>query len=270
MHAYTFFNYFGVNYTVMRLTSQDYLIRSADGLFVPLTVVAAVGLAALWGYRLVRDRLPTERRSTVLWVFALLALVVGLLLVGVALVATVAPMAFSQLILIAVPGLSLAIGVLLLACASRIQRSLSAVAGMDPVRRRVLASTAVMEWAALLVLVSVGLFWSVGDYSAAVGTGRGHDVESALPNWPDVVVYSAQSLRSQEPVREVACVNPDAGYRFRYEGLKLVLQSSDQYFFLPAGWTRGNGVAVVLPRVDSLRLEFMLPAPAAVGPRSTC
>lgn len=40
------------------------------------------------------------------------------------------------------------------------------------------------------------------------------------------------------------------------KGLKLVLQSGGQYFFLPAGWTTAGGAALVLPRTDALRLEF--------------
>src|SRR3712207_2777614 len=30
-HAHWYFHYFGINHTVMGLTTQDYLIRSADG-----------------------------------------------------------------------------------------------------------------------------------------------------------------------------------------------------------------------------------------------
>jgi hypothetical protein len=51
-------------------------------------------------------------------------------------------------------------------------------------------------------------------------------------------------------------------YRYRYDGLKLVLQSGGQYFFLPAGWTTADGAALVLPRTDSLRLEFTAAGPA--------
>jgi hypothetical protein len=39
---------------------------------------------------------------------------------------------------------------------------------------------------------------------------------------------------------------------FRYDGLKLVLQSGDQYLFLPEAWSPGNGVAILMPRNASL------------------
>ena len=40
LHITGMFRYLGVNFTVLDLTFQDYLIRSADGLFVPLAVAA--------------------------------------------------------------------------------------------------------------------------------------------------------------------------------------------------------------------------------------
>jgi hypothetical protein len=59
----------------------------------------------------------------------------------------------------------------------------------------------------------------------------------------------------------VRCKDPQAGYRFRYDGLRLLPQSGDQYLLLPATWSRRNGVAILIPRNDSLRLELV---PASV------
>ena len=175
---------------------------------------------------------------------------------------------------VAVPGLSLSIGVLLLVFTFQQRRSLPAAQEMERVRRPIPGLIAAIEWGAVFVLVSVGLFWSAGDYSAAVGAGRGRDVEAALPAWPDAIVYSAQSLGlglTVPGVREVPCTNPSGVYRFRYDGLKLVLQSGGQYFFLSANWTPGDGVAIVVPRSDSLRLEFVASRAAGVAREdSTC
>lgn len=119
------------------------------------------------------------------------------------------------------------------------------------------------EWGAAFVLISVGLFWAVGDYSSAVGTGRAHGVVAALPVTPDAVLYSAQSLGLRAPgVRQVPCGTPGAAYRFRYDGLKLVLAAGNQYLFLPSDWTPADGVAIIIPRTDSIRLEFATPGSA--------
>lgn len=63
------------------------------------------------------------------------------------------------------------------------------------------------------------------------------------------------------------CKNSDAAYRFRYEGLKLIPQSGNQYLFLPASWAPTNGAAIVLPRSETLRLEF---SPAGQMRSTTC
>ena len=77
------------------------------------------------------------------------------------------------------------------------------------------------------------------------------------------MLYSEHNLALQGPgITETACAGVGAAYRYRYDGLKLVLQSGGQYFFRPAGWTTADGAALVLPRTDSLRLEFSAAGPA--------
>ena len=93
----------------------------------------------------------------------------------------------------------------------------------------------------------------------------------ALPRLPGAAVYSHQRLSLHAPgVREVPCRDPEAAFRFRYDGLTLLLQSGDQYVFLPAKWSPNEGVAVLLPRNDSVRLEFF-PSSARTTPQNrTC
>lgn len=256
LHVTGFFRYFGVNFTVLDLTVQDYLVRSADGLFVPLTIAAAAALLALWAHRLLLRSLRGRNRRIALRALAPLAAIAGLVLVSVAIVTI-----FSDTAVLAaypeVHGLSLAIGVLLLAYGVRLVRLLSAKPDSQRGGSGVPGADAIVEWGAIFVLVSVGLFWAVGSYAIGVGTGRGQEMEAALPSWPDAVLYSDESLNLQAPgVRETPCQNPTGAYRFRYDGLKLVLQSGNQYLFLPEGWTPAAGAAVLIPRTEALRLEF--------------
>ncbi len=72
------------------------------------------------------------------------------------------------------------------------------------------------------------------------------------------MLYSERSLSLHAPgVREARFQDPEAAYRFRYDGLKLVLQSGDRYLFLPEAWPPTDGVAILMPRNDSLCLEFV-------------
>lgn len=246
-HANWLFDYFGVPPSTMGLTAQDYLVRSADGLFQPLAVVMAATLAILWAYRFLRGRLPDPAWERLLRILIPVTIVLGLAGVSMAFAAVFFSGTFAGSY--SVPGSSLALGVLSLVCASRLMAS-RAIRPMP-------GAMAVAEWVSAFVLISVGLFWAVADYSASVGIGRALEIEATLPLPPEAVLYSAKSLSLQTPgVRETVCRTPDAAYRYRYTGLKLILQSGGQYFFLPTHWNRGDGSAVVLPRTDSLQLEF--------------
>jgi hypothetical protein len=128
------------------------------------------------------------------------------------------------------------------------------------------SSAGLAEWGAAFLLVSVGLFWAVGNYAFGVGIGRAQQLDAALPGLPAAVLYSEKSLSLAVPgVTELRCHDPQAAYRFRYEGLRLVRQAGNQYLFLAATWTRETGTAVLIPRSAAVRLEFRtapVPAPA--------
>jgi hypothetical protein len=254
-HAYWYFDYFGVNYTVMGLTTQDFLVRSVDGLFLPLAAVAAGALAVLWAYRAGSGRLTGTTLRTVQRRAAFAALVLGVLALKLALAAVVRPDAFAGRY--GLPGLCLAGGVLLLALASHLLRRTRPASVDSPPP----AWLGVSEWAALFVVVAVGLFWAVTDYSSVVGRTRGLQTQEQLAGAPDAVLYSEERL-SLPPMAadEVVCAQPEGtegGFRYRYENLTLVFASASQYMFLPTGWPGEGGTAIVLPRSESLRLEFV-------------
>lgn len=256
LHAHWFFSYFGVNYSVLGLTTQDFLIRSADGLFVPMTVLAAVALGGLWTYRWLHRLLPERIRARLRVLAGPAAAVVGGALVLVAVAAVWKPLAFAATL--GLPGLCLSLGVPLLAAVSPLLRARRPESDGEPTPPFV----TVGEWAACFVLVTVGLFWAAGDYSAAVGTGRGGDVLSSLSATPNVAVLSEKSLSVRLPgVIETACTGDDTVYAYRYDGLNLIMQAGDRYVFLPGDWAPGRGPALVVPRTDSLRLEFTTPGP---------
>jgi len=245
---------------VLGLTTQDFLIRSADGLFVPMTVLAAVVLCGLWGYRSLNHVLPEEVWERLRRAAGPAAAIIGSVLVLVAVAAVLRPVAFAATL--GLPGLCLTVGVLLLSAVSPLLRARRS-GGED---RPVASAVAVGEWAACFVLGGVGLFWAAGDYSSAVGTGRGDAVVAELSTTADVVVFSDKSLSMRlAGVVESRCAGDDPAYGYRYDGLKLIMQAGDRYVFLPHNWTPAGGPALVLPRTDSLRLEFHAPGGARSG-----
>jgi len=108
------------------------------------------------------------------------------------------------------------------------------------------------------IFVLVMLFWSVAVYAQARGVREAGRVAATISRRPDVTVYSARRLQLAGPtIRETELRGPDAAYRFRHTGLKLVVRSGGKWFRLPASWTPGNGgAALLLPDTDALRVEF--------------
>jgi hypothetical protein len=268
--AYHFYDYFGVNTTLLDLTTRDYVQKAADGLFLPLTVLACAGLLALWGHSLLRARLAVGAHPRALRLLTALMAIGGLILAVGGLWSFFAPTVLHRYLYGAAPPLSLAVGVLLLMYAVHLWRSLTAEQQpAGPTSRP--AWAAVAEWGAVFVLVGLSLFWAANDYSVAVGRGRAAQMVAALPREPSVVIFSERSLSLDAPgVREMRCKDPEASYRFRYDGLKLLPQSSDQYLFLPETWSRRRGVAILIPRSESLRLELIPASARGTLRRSAC
>ncbi|MEJ3745865.1 hypothetical protein WEI85_21550 [Actinomycetes bacterium KLBMP 9797] len=266
MHAYWFFQYFGVHSTLLGLTTVDFVMRSADALFVPMTVLACGSLLMLWAHAALRTRLAAGSRPLLMRRLVPILTGIGLLLTLGGLASVFRPTLLDRRVALA--PLCLGGGVLLLLYAVRLGRALRPAGRSEQVKRPP-EWIAVGEWAGVFVLVSLSLFWAATDYSAAVGRSQARRYAAELSREPEVALYSERSLRLRAPgVREVRCQDPEATYRFRYDGLKFMLQSGEQYVLIPEQWSRATGAAFVIPRTDTLRLEFF-PAAATTAP-ATC
>ena len=260
LHAAGYYRHFGVNFSVLDLTTTDHLIAGADGLFVPLAGACVLALLLIWLHRFVLTRLSDRSRTAVLTFVTPAAALAGVLLLGLALLdllAGVRPVwdASSE-----AGGLSLAVGVLLLVYALRLLRLTHGTPPRSP-------GSELAEWGAAFLLVSVGLYWAVGVYAFGVGTGRAQQLERALPAQPAAVLFSERSQSLDVVgVTEVRCADPEAAYRFRYDGLRLVRQAGNQYLLVAAAWTRDTGTAVLVPRGAGVRLEFR----TADAPAGSC
>jgi hypothetical protein len=121
-------------------------------------------------------------------------------------------------------------------------------------------SAAVAEWAIVFALVAVSLFWAAVDYSAAVGRARAAQVIGELDDYPEAVIFSERSLSLDAPgVSVTLCDDAGSSYPFRYDGLRMIWQSGGQYLLLTPEWDTQTGSALLLPRTDATRLEFLRP-----------
>jgi hypothetical protein len=258
LYAVAYYRYFGVNHTVLGLAVQDFLILSADAAVPPLTFLAGATLLAVAVLRLPVHRLSLRTRRILTR-----SLVPALTVAGAALVVMAAAEAYFGLPVfpaefLEARGLSLSIGVLVIAYAAHLRHAAGSRANRT---RQTAEGLVVATWASLFVLVAVGLFWAVGSYAIGAGTGNAQGFTAGLPCAPEVVVYSEKDIGLDATgIRAEQSSVPDGAYRFRYPGLRLVPQPGDQYLLLPSDWARGGRPAVLLPRGDSVRLEFLLGA----------
>lgn len=254
LYAIAYYRYFGVNYTVLDLPVQGFLILSASTAVVPLAVFSATVLLALWVYRLPLETLRGEARR-----FVLIEVLPTVALVGVLLVGAVAAEAVlgARLFPAGTPearGLGLSAGVVLLAYCARLWHVLGPATAARPGAPVALT---VAKWTCVSVVFGVGLFWAVGSYAVRMGDQGAQRFTAALGCAPDVVLYSERSLNlAYAGVREEPPPGTEGAYGFRYPGLKLVPQAGDRYLLLlPADWSRWTRPALLLPQSDTVRLE---------------
>lgn len=250
-----YWSYFGLDSSVLELTTQDHLLRTVDALFVPLLGLSGVLLTLLAGHALI-GRLRERWGSTGATRATLLVLVpVGVELVALGLAGTVHSL--RHVLHFLVPPTALGLGVVLLAYAGHVAAASSPHVGADP------EVTHVLRAAAVSGLVVLALFWATADYAAAAGRQRAHLDVSNLEG--AAVVHSERRLLLDGPgVTEVRCASAEAAYPYRYHGLRLLVRSGGRYVLLPAAWSRGDGVAIVLPVADVQRLD-LLPARTPPG-----
>jgi hypothetical protein len=253
-HVYWFFDYFGVDSSVLAPSTREYALRSVDSLFIPLIAVAIVGLALMWGYIALPERVRHGRRSRSQLV-ALVTVGILVLLNGLSRLVVITPLNRG----LCVAPICVIIGVVLLWYLTLLRRS--QIQEENPTAHR--ADAAILsEWAVMFVLVSMSLFWIATDYSVAVGQTRARQSAAEIPFRPGAILFSEKDLHLDgREIRETACATrPDSqsAYRFRYDGLVLLIEIGGQYVLLPRTWERGVGTAIVLPKdgIGATRFEF--------------
>ncbi len=249
------FGYFGIDGSLLGFSSQDYVLRSADALFLPLAAAFVAGLLAVRAHSMVSRWLTSQRHLDGLRWASGVAASLGVVLFGSGAWAVFRALPFDLGYLFA--PLSLGTGALLLAYAAYVSRRLRALDRDDGERdaepRWVTSATTALV--GLLVVIS--LFWAASEYARDLGEGRAEDVAADLSVRPGVVLYSKQRLHITAPgVRETRVEEADATYRYRYEGLRFLIRSGGKHFMVPERWTRSSGTAIVLPDNDQIRLEF--------------
>jgi hypothetical protein len=247
-------SYFGIDASTLGFSAQDYLLRSADALFVPVGAVVVLGLAVVWLHTEAMRQLTDHSRRTRLRIAARAAVVVGGVLFALGVGAVFEPLSFSPYYLF--PPASPGIGIALLAYGLHVLGRIAAeerpgIASLTDARSRV----TIMALIALLIVLSS--FWTASMYASALGRGRAAGAAATLNTRPLVTVFAPKRLDiTGIGVVERLLTGENLAYHYRYSGLRLLIRSGGKYFLLPNGWTRSRGTAIVLDDSPAYRFEF--------------
>jgi hypothetical protein len=266
MYAVAYYRYFGVNYTVLDLPVEGYLILSASTAILPMALLAGAAMLSLWLYQLPLDMLSeTARHRLYRWLYPVVV-AIGLLLVGLTALDVLFAVVMYPVPAMEARGLSLVTGVVLLGYAGRLRRVLAPRRPAHGSRREAPVALTVAKWGSFCLLIGVGLFWAVGSYALRMGAEGARDFAVMIRCAPEVVLYSEKDLNLASSGLPNGPPPPtDGAYDSSYAGLKLVPQAGDSYLLVPADWSPGGRPAIVLPRSDKVRLEFVVGAARLPG-----
>lgn len=105
-------------------------------------------------------------------------------------------------------------------------------------------------------IVVLGVFIFTTQFASRVGVGRALALRAELPDLAVVTLYSEDRLYlSGRGVSEVELAE-DSTYRWRYRGLRLLVQGDDQLILVPGSYADDNARAFVIPVGDGLRLDL--------------
>jgi hypothetical protein len=262
------FEYFGVYLDMTDLSNQQLLLYGLEVIYVPAALGFAAVLAVIVIHAGVRWLLDVRRSDTVALAIGLGAVLLGILLIGRALVGILVSRVYDT----EFPGttpLALAIGPAAAAygiwiCTRRArarvdetgERTRSAfVTWYDGAAMKGLRRSGQVCAAGLVV---AGLFWAVHEFAWAFGADRAYDDAVKLPEQPEVVLDTGERLTDLPAKVTESSLSPtqEAAFRYRYRGLRLLVASGGRLFLVPQRWTE-QGRTLVVPYNGEVRIQLI-------------
>ena len=235
------FGYFGVDLGSLQFSTTDYLVRSAETIFLTIGTVLACGIFALVLHHLLILSLSRAGRK---WRRASWAVTgtaaMTLLILGVVGLEAPRDVGLSPV----TPPVALGTGVLL---AEYTIYLTTAYTSLPAQLTDTLRATRILRRILIGALLLVSAFWATAVVAEERGNAVAQAVEASLPVQPEAVVYSSQRLQITGPgITETRLSGTDAAFVFRYNGLRPLIHSGGHWFLLPAAWTHRNGATVII------------------------
>ncbi|MEO6413558.1 MAG: hypothetical protein ABIO48_13315 [Pedococcus sp.] len=233
--------YFGLDVDTIGLSTQGFVMRSPQPLLVPVLVLFLLVAGGIAVNRWLGPRLTGHTGA---------ALALGTTIVGVGLLVLFSyPATGRWTYYPLVTPVLLALGAGITAYAMGVRRG--------PVRLRV----------ALWLTVAAAVFWTNATLAQWSGTGLGQEQASRLNELPRVVLDTRERLYLRNADVSEAVLQTEEGqtFRYRYRGLRLLVQNGDRMFLVPCTervtpcpYHQGSATLVVRFS-DNTRVQFLSP-----------
>ncbi|MFC5718607.1 hypothetical protein ACFP1Z_00220 [Streptomyces gamaensis] len=127
-------------------------------------------------------------------------------------------------------------------------------------RRRTPTSPGTAAPGRAVPLLAAGLFllWAATLHAHDLGVADARHTAGALVHRTAVVVFSVDRLSlTGPPAVTVQDLGDDVRFRYRYTGLRLLIERDGHYYVLPLGWRAAESSTYVLRENDRMRVELM-------------
>jgi hypothetical protein len=252
VYTTTEYAYFGLDVDTIGLSTQEFIMRSPGPLLTPLLTVGLVTAAVALAHGALRRRIDAAAAEAPwrLRRFRRLALacaIVGRTALAAGMVMVLAYpyvrpfLALYDLITPAV----LASGAGLTAYGLR----LDGLLGRPPRRAANVA---------LYAVLTTGLLWATATLAQYIGQGQAVMLAAQLGTArPAVILDTKERLYLTTRVIDERMLpsDEDQAFRYRYRGLRLLIQGKDRLFLVPGQWSPGDATLVV-PMNDGVRVQF--------------
>jgi hypothetical protein len=112
------------------------------------------------------------------------------------------------------------------------------------------------ERAASLLVAALFLIWGVALVARQLGQQDAKHDSDQLVRRAAVVVLSTERLSMASPGLVVDDLGRDFHYRYRYSGLRLLIERDHRYYLVPLGWRKDIDPTFTIQDDDSIRIEL--------------
>ncbi|MGW4878107.1 hypothetical protein ACWEPI_16250 [Streptomyces sp. NPDC004262] len=112
------------------------------------------------------------------------------------------------------------------------------------------------ERAGALVVAGLFLIWAVALVAGQLGRQDARNDAGQLVRRVAVVVVSTDRLSMVSPGVVYEDLGPGTHYRYRYSGLRLLIERDHRYYMVSLGWRRDIDPTFVIEDDDSVRIEL--------------